>query len=510
MKQQDGLNTRLTRDLRNKGIDWQNSHLEKSSDVKQQKNSVNNSSTTLPSLRQAVFSKRVKLASTRIAENDLAAEHERLRLRIALLRKECDRRKNNINDMTQERQGIAQEVEEMTMHQMKCYHDLAKEKTAFYDWVAQFKTDTLAYDVWMSALKNQRLSLIGGLDCIFPIGDLGSKRPTMRWITLPPANELRDSTKNEVLASVAIGWVAQACFVVSDILDIPLRYPITLLGTNTTIMDEVRGPQDMVDGKHSNCTHDHCVFPLYLKSMSSSDWSRYEYGIYLLSKNLAQLRWHCGLVTTDLRPILHNLDGLFNIGRDVVVPTGPRALDDLPSVYLQPPSHSIGQQNVIVMKNGKAIRPAKNVATSSSESSRRSSLLDAKNKSLESVLTPKEEDDDDEEDQDLPTERNSKNVDESRFPESPVSSDVSPVQKQSQPQSEEEEDEKREATKCPAGSEDSSAGHHINDLTPDQSPGESGEGRTQSNSSSFWNDVASRTSALSSKRTAFQRPRSNY
>ena len=40
------------------------------------------------------------------------------------------------------------------------------------------------------------------------------------------------------------------------------------------------------------------------------DKVHFEYGVFLLNKNIAQLRWYCGLSTKDLRPTLHNLHTL--------------------------------------------------------------------------------------------------------------------------------------------------------------------------------------------------------
>ena len=37
---------------------------------------------------------------------------------------------------------------------------------------------------------------------------------------------------------------------------------------------------------------------------------RFEYAVYLLNKNIAQLRWHCDTPTSDLRPTLTNLGSL--------------------------------------------------------------------------------------------------------------------------------------------------------------------------------------------------------
>jgi UV radiation resistance-associated gene protein len=45
-------------------------------------------------------------------------------------------------------------------------------------------------------------------------------------------------------------------------------------------------------------------FPLYFRSKEDV-YSKY--GVYLLNKNIAQLRWYCGLSTQDLRATLPNL-----------------------------------------------------------------------------------------------------------------------------------------------------------------------------------------------------------
>lgn len=51
-------------------------------------------------------------------------------------------------------------------------------------------------------------------------------------------------------------------------------------------------------------------FPLFAKS---KDKLQFNYAVYLLNKNISQLRWYCGLPTADLRSTLHNLSGLINV-----------------------------------------------------------------------------------------------------------------------------------------------------------------------------------------------------
>ena len=51
-------------------------------------------------------------------------------------------------------------------------------------------------------------------------------------------------------------------------------------------------------------------FPLFPKG---NERVRFDYGVFLLNKNIAQLRWLCGESTGDAKPTLRNLSGLLNL-----------------------------------------------------------------------------------------------------------------------------------------------------------------------------------------------------
>lgn len=51
-------------------------------------------------------------------------------------------------------------------------------------------------------------------------------------------------------------------------------------------------------------------FPLFTRGR---DKLQFNYAVYLLNKNIAQLRWYCGISTTDLRTTLPNLETLLNL-----------------------------------------------------------------------------------------------------------------------------------------------------------------------------------------------------
>lgn len=56
-------------------------------------------------------------------------------------------------------------------------------------------------------------------------------------------------------------------------------------------------------------------FPLFAKG---KDRLYFEYAVYLLNKDIAQLRWLCGLNTTDLAATLPNL---YSLMQNLITPS---------------------------------------------------------------------------------------------------------------------------------------------------------------------------------------------
>ena len=52
-----------------------------------------------------------------------------------------------------------------------------------------------------------------------------------------------------------------------------------------------------------------CRLPLYIKG---KDRSYFSYGVFLLHRNIAQIRHHCGLRTEEIKAPLSNLSELMN------------------------------------------------------------------------------------------------------------------------------------------------------------------------------------------------------
>lgn len=354
LKQQDTNNTRLISDLRSKGVGRTNvsfqESLEKPKEIKATEEVPLINPGALPSLRQTLLVRKCKQPSTRTAEQNLLARIELSRIRIGLLQKERERQKKSIDAIRQNYKALIHQMEEKSSSQMDSYYNLSKEKTALQTWMEQFKVDKLTNESWNTVLRQERLTILNSLLDVFPIGDLGGKRPSLRWVCLPPTDEIRESIRDDTHISVVIGDVAHFIYVVSRVLDLPLRYPIHLMGSTSFIQDKVlvipenEIKRDLVLANEK--------FPLHLrKNSNASEWSKFEYALHLLNKNVAQIRWSCGLVTSDLRPTLHNLHELVSMGKgnirctaDLMPPTLTRAT---------PPTFLKNAAPQVIIKNGR-------------------------------------------------------------------------------------------------------------------------------------------------------------
>ncbi len=117
---------------------------------------------------------------------------------------------------------------------------------------------------------------------------------------MPTLDKARSNTRVEQALSVSLGWVAHALCTSAAVLDVPLRYPVVFRGSQSVVLDPSKGER-----------REQQEFPLYAKGV---DVARADYAIFLLNKDLAQVRWQCGLVTADLKCMLRNLHELLSLG----------------------------------------------------------------------------------------------------------------------------------------------------------------------------------------------------
>ncbi|KFD51575.1 LOW QUALITY PROTEIN: hypothetical protein M513_07454 [Trichuris suis] len=108
-------------------------------------------------------------------------------------------------------------------------------------------------------------------------------------VTHPPVGH------SHMEVSTALGHTAQLVSVLSRIFNLPLRYPIRLFGSRSAVWDPYMRSES---GPRAH------IFPLFSRHQ---DKLMFEYGVFLLNKNIAQLRRSLGLPTSDLRCTLANV-----------------------------------------------------------------------------------------------------------------------------------------------------------------------------------------------------------
>uniref|UniRef100_A0A5S6QSX4 UV radiation resistance-associated gene protein n=1 Tax=Trichuris muris TaxID=70415 RepID=A0A5S6QSX4_TRIMR len=95
--------------------------------------------------------------------------------------------------------------------------------------------------------------------------------------------------------STALGHTAQLVSILSRIFNLPLRYPVRPFGSRSAVLDPYARSEA---GPRAH------LFPLFSRHQ---DKLLFEYGVFLLNKNIAQLRRSLGLPTPDLRCTLANV-----------------------------------------------------------------------------------------------------------------------------------------------------------------------------------------------------------
>ncbi|KAJ3304697.1 hypothetical protein HDV03_002382 [Kappamyces sp. JEL0829] len=111
---------------------------------------------------------------------------------------------------------------------------------------------------------------------------------TIRQLKVP-SNSVFAKLDKEVI-STALGFVSHLVAVIAHYLFIPLRYPIYPKSSRSYITDPV---SQSIEG-----------FPLHAKS---GDRMRFEYGVFLLNKDVEQIMHSVGLPARNLRCTLANI-----------------------------------------------------------------------------------------------------------------------------------------------------------------------------------------------------------
>ncbi|CAH1782040.1 unnamed protein product, partial [Owenia fusiformis] len=144
-------------------------------------------------------------------------------------------------------------------------------------------------------LAVRRKQLVSELAFIYPIIETPNVGYTICGVKLPHSENF--AGQDEMMVSVALGYSAHMVQMIAEFIDTPLRYAIEHRVSRSRIRDHII---DKLLDKDRD-------FPLYSKG---KDKFQFNYGVFLLNKDIAQLRYACGLSTPDLRTTLPNIKSL--------------------------------------------------------------------------------------------------------------------------------------------------------------------------------------------------------
>ncbi|KAK3986047.1 UV radiation resistance protein and autophagy-related subunit 14-domain-containing protein [Cladorrhinum sp. PSN332] len=156
-------------------------------------------------------------------------------------------------------------------------------------------------------IRGQRRRICEDLAAIYDISPIPASPPLSFTICgIPLPNTIYDSTlrapSGEDALSAALGYVAQLADALQYYLSVPLPYPIRPFGSRSTIRDEISQlPEPQRD------------FPLYVPRGGSSAQYRFDYGWFLLNKDIEALCASQGLRVVDIRHTLPNMKYLLYV-----------------------------------------------------------------------------------------------------------------------------------------------------------------------------------------------------
>uniref|UniRef100_A0A3P8RDH2 UV radiation resistance associated gene n=1 Tax=Astatotilapia calliptera TaxID=8154 RepID=A0A3P8RDH2_ASTCA len=225
-------------------------------------------------------------------------ERECMQLRIAVLHSELERQRKALGrerDLRQKERALLQKKEDSFSAQHEC---LKEEKESLSKLQKECTAKREQFLKSNAQLTFRCRQLLSELSYIYPIDVTNQSDYVICGVKLPNSEDFQ--AKDDGSIAVALGYTAHLVLMISCFLQIPLRYPVIHKGSRSSIKDTIT----------DRLTEKEREFPLYPRG----ERFHFEYGVYLLNKNIAQLRYQHGLTTPDLQQTLPNLKNFLEHG----------------------------------------------------------------------------------------------------------------------------------------------------------------------------------------------------
>ncbi|XP_030757323.1 uncharacterized protein LOC115883148 [Sitophilus oryzae] len=247
---------------------------------------------TMNSLNKMLHGKPTR--SEREKMTKLSREIEVAKFRIRLLTEERDKKKARVEQLKKEESRLCDENDDRNSRLMSFYHSLNRdmERLKEYNYSFLHHKEHLMYITRQLYFRQKQL--LKELLFIYPIEKIPNENKyTMLGIYLPNSELLTDCSDPGV--SVVLGYICHILIMCSIFFQVPLRYPMKHLGSRSVIYDQV---SSLLPDKERE-------FQLYAKG---KDKAHFGYAVFLLNKNLSQLRWYFyHWYTLDLKETLKHL-----------------------------------------------------------------------------------------------------------------------------------------------------------------------------------------------------------
>ncbi|KAI7855235.1 UV radiation resistance protein and autophagy-related subunit 14-domain-containing protein [Circinella umbellata] len=301
----------------------------------------------LNTLKQCIFDTqksadqvRQNISDILINENDrfrLAREHDQRQCKLEEIEGELVKEKNGIRKGRQRISEMQKLIAKRKSELEKSHQRLNAEKEDLKDNEQLLERSIQTHEKLFHQINRRKKELVADLFSIYPIEQKSFDdvhQFCIRDIYLP--NSVYTGCNDESIAT-ALGFTAHLVSMLAFYLDIPLRYPIRPMGSRASIKD----PVSSINGPTE--------FPLYAKGV---DRYRFEFGVFLLNKNIEQLMNAYGLIVIDLRYTLPNIHYFIQAILTTSVSSGPTSLSVLSiSSYANQPGGDPSESSISKTNN---------------------------------------------------------------------------------------------------------------------------------------------------------------